>query len=263
MTRDFKILTTFWFLTGLTLLLLNDFVFKGLYSNWLTGKLSDFAGLFIFPLFWTVLLPRHKSKVFWLTGLFFIFWKSPFSQTFIDTWNNLGLLTISRVVDYTDFVALTVLPFAFYIETIKEKIRAIRLTPYIPLTLSAFAFIATSEGGPQPEVYYFDIYFIDKPQDRIVSIIDSEWSEDCYESKNSNLPQHKYCRIFIKNDTVRFFDIDVNETKNGKTMVKLNKVKYEVEVLGQEDGEKLDDNLKAELKRIFEREIIEKLKNAP
>ena len=46
-------------------------------------------------------------------------------------------------------------------------------------------------------------------------------------------------------------------------MVKLNKVKYEVEVLGQEDGEKLDDNLKAELKRIFEREIIEKLKNAP
>jgi len=144
MTRDYKILTTSLFLSGLLLLLLNDFVFKELYGNWLTGKLSDFAGLFIFPLFWTVLIPKHKTKIFWLTGLLFVYWKSPFSQIFLNAWNDLGLLTISRIVDYSDLIALSMLPIAYFIETNKENFRAIRINPVIPLIIAAFSFLATS-----------------------------------------------------------------------------------------------------------------------
>lgn len=144
MTKDLKILTTYWFLAGLAFLLFNDFVLKGLYGNWLTGKLSDFAGLFIFPLFWTALLPKHKNKIFWLTGLIFIFWKSSYSQILIDTWNNLGLLTISRVVDFSDYIALVVLPLSYYAYNHKNKIKRLSIRPVIPLVVAAFSFTATS-----------------------------------------------------------------------------------------------------------------------
>jgi len=161
-------LTSYWFLIGLTTLLLNDFVFKELYGNWLTGKISDFAGLFIFPLFWTALLPRHKKKIFWLTGLFFIYWKSSYSQNLIDAWNACGLLSISRVIDYTDLIALTILPIAYDFESKKEIIKSIRTSPIIPLTIAAFSFLATT--------YSTDIdtekeYSFDFPKDTLMKRI--------------------------------------------------------------------------------------------
>ena len=94
-----KLFTSIWFLFGLIVLLANDFVLKELYGNWLTGKLSDFAGIFIFSLFWVALFPKHKNKIFTLIALLFIYWKSPFSQNLIDSWNNLGLLKVYRTVD--------------------------------------------------------------------------------------------------------------------------------------------------------------------
>jgi len=45
------ILVSSGFLAGLSVLLVNDFVLKQIFHNWLTGKLSDLAGLFIFPMF--------------------------------------------------------------------------------------------------------------------------------------------------------------------------------------------------------------------
>ncbi|MCP4580716.1 MAG: hypothetical protein GY839_03815 [candidate division Zixibacteria bacterium] len=39
------------FLLALALLLLNDHLLKAAYPGWLTGKLSDFAGLFVMAVF--------------------------------------------------------------------------------------------------------------------------------------------------------------------------------------------------------------------
>jgi len=142
--RNLKIFTTYWFLTGLLILLLNDFFFKEHYGNWLTGKLSDFSGLFIFPLFWTAIFPGHKNKIFWLTGLMFAYFKSPFSQAFIDNWNSIGLLSISRTVDYSDLCALIILPVAFSFESSSDSHPKISLNPIIPLTIATFAFLATN-----------------------------------------------------------------------------------------------------------------------
>lgn len=144
MKKDFKLFTSFWFIISLIVLLLNDLFFKQFYNNWLTGKLSDVAGLFIFPLFWATLVPKHKNKIFWLTGLAFIYWKSPYSQLFINSWNNLGLITIHRVVDYTDLIALAILPVGYYYEIKKESYKFIKINPILPFALSAFAFMATS-----------------------------------------------------------------------------------------------------------------------
>lgn len=266
MTRDLKILTTSWFLTGLTLLLLNDFVFKGLYGNWLTGKLSDFAGLFIFPLFWTALLTRHKTKIFWLTGLFFLYWKSPYSQTLIDTWNYFGILTISRVIDYSDLIALTVLPLAYYIETKKEKVMTIRLSPIVPLIVSAFAFVATSEVQ---QTCFEDIatYHI-KHYSRDSLINDLKQSE-------LNVTFHKYhntkyddehSEFHNLNDSIYNLVVLIHDYNNLDSTVKVSLGCWNI--ANRQSREKLDEEMlnkeKEYVKRTFEQEVIKKIeKNAP
>lgn len=145
MQEKFKLITSKGFTAGLVLLLLNDFVLKAAFHNGFTGKLSDVAGLFIFPLFWFSFFPKYKKAIFFLTGLFFIYWKSPFSQPLIDSWNALDLFSIQRVVDYSDLIALLILPLSFYYSSIDIKKTAFAVHPVFPLLIAAFSFIATSK----------------------------------------------------------------------------------------------------------------------
>src|SRR6187549_1056878 len=113
MKRKLESIINIPFLACLAILLLNDFYLKIEYHNWLTGKLSDFCGLFVFASFWTVLLPNKKQMVYFSTALVFTIWKSPYSQPFIDFFSE-SIYPIHRVVDITDIMALTILPIAFY-----------------------------------------------------------------------------------------------------------------------------------------------------
>jgi len=132
------------YLFGLALLLLNDFILKSSYSNAVTGKLSDFAGLFLLPVF-LVVISRSKTKIlFFLIGTLFVLWKMPVAEGFIEVWNDLFPLTIRRVADPTDFVALLSLPVAYYLVKIYE-VEYFRSAKYIGVALvSLFAFSATS-----------------------------------------------------------------------------------------------------------------------
>lgn len=139
------------FVCSLGLLLLNDFVFKSLLHNWFSGKLSDFAGLFAFVLFWSAIFPRRRGWVYALTALGFVFWKSPYSAVLINSFNSVSFFSIGRVVDYTDLIALAVLPAAWFYEQCwrKEKIYLSNaLTRRLAITATAFvslfAFTATS-----------------------------------------------------------------------------------------------------------------------
>jgi hypothetical protein len=143
-------------LAGLGLLLANDFLFKPLFHNALTGKLSDFAGLFVFPLFWSALLPRRRREVYALTALGFVFWKSGHSQTLIDVWNSLGVLRVGRVVDPTDLAALAVLPFSYFYArraavppTFRLRPARRRLATCAVVLVSLFAFTATQLADGQ------------------------------------------------------------------------------------------------------------------
>ncbi len=145
MKNKLKILVNIPFLACLTLLLLNDFYLKAEYHNWLTGKLSDFCGLFIFASLWTALFPNKKKSIYFSTALFFVIWKSPYSQSFIDLFNQI-LYPIQRVVDITDLVALIILPIGFYYKP--DLYIRLKINP-IPLALlTLFSFCATSI--PQP-----------------------------------------------------------------------------------------------------------------
>ncbi|MEQ8362110.1 MAG: hypothetical protein RH948_04520 [Cyclobacteriaceae bacterium] len=133
------------FLACLVTLLLNDFYLKAEYHNWLTGKLSDFSGLFVFVLFWTALYPDKKLKVYLFTGLLFIFWKSAYSQQFIDFFSN-RFFTIHRVVDLTDLYALAILPVAFFFKP--KYYFKLKLSPVLLALLTLFSFCATSVPKP-------------------------------------------------------------------------------------------------------------------
>jgi hypothetical protein len=153
MKVNLRILTSTAFLIGLILLLLNDFVFKGLYGNWITGKLSDFAGLFIFPLFWTAFFPKFKKHIFISIALIFLWWKSPFSGSFIHFCNEFLAYPIARVVDYTDLLALFILPIAYYY----NPKSFLKINPVGLALVSAFAFAATSRSWPMVDFYEYPI----------------------------------------------------------------------------------------------------------
>ena len=143
--RDLQVLTSRGFLAGLALLLLNDFLLKPLFHNALTGKLSDFAGLFVFPLFWSALLPRFRKQIYLATAALFAVWKSAYSQPLVEAWNSLHLIPLGRTVDATDLVALLVLPASYlYGLRAPRVVPPRRLAAGLLACVSVFAFAATS-----------------------------------------------------------------------------------------------------------------------
>lgn len=94
-------------------LAVNDWVLKPALHNALTGKLSDVAGVAAFALFWAALFPRHRAHAYVTTAMGFAWWKSPASQPLIDAWNAAGWMPVGRVVDWTDLLALAVLPLLY------------------------------------------------------------------------------------------------------------------------------------------------------
>jgi hypothetical protein len=145
------------------LLILNDFLLKELFNNWLTGKISDFAGLFVFTIFWTTIFPASKKYIYSLTALTFIYWKSTYSDGLIAAWNSFDLINISRVADITDLMALSMIPAAHVYEKYKDNFYKISMSPVIPIVVSSFAFAATSTS--QEEVVINKSYYVNYSKD--------------------------------------------------------------------------------------------------
>jgi len=160
-----KLILNYVFIIGILVLLLNDHILKDQFGNWFTGKLSDFAGLVVFPLFLKYVFSFSGRKAVLLTVVGFVFWKSPISQPFIDGVNSLSNYKINRVVDYTDFIAFISIPFTTYvlnnIDGFRIKIGNNRRLATNTITLVAiFSFIATSqddEGFLDTQNEYFVI----------------------------------------------------------------------------------------------------------
>jgi len=134
-----------WFLWAVFILLINDFFLKYQFHNFLTGKISDFAGLFAFSYFLSLFTKKIKSA-YYFTFVFFIFWKTEASQPFINFLNTLNL-NIYRVIDYSDFIAFLILPISYRYR--KEGIiqhfnRSLIKSTSIAI-ITCFSFIATTQ----------------------------------------------------------------------------------------------------------------------
>ncbi len=141
------------FIIALLFLLLNDFFWKYEYPGWITGKLSDFSGLFVFTVFLRAVLSVERKLLILFVTLFFIWWKSPLSENLIDLIKNYPGLNITRVQDYTDLLALFILPFAGYLKPLPLPNNFLYSTARnISLILSLFAFCFTTL--PRQLIYY-------------------------------------------------------------------------------------------------------------
>ncbi|OON69239.1 hypothetical protein [Hymenobacter sp. CRA2] len=112
MQRDKNLLVQPAFLLGLAVLLLNDGYGKAAFPGLITGKLSDVAGLLIFPVFVAYVVPAAQRVAVPLTGLAFLLWKTPAVTPLIEAFRACTGLPLQRTIDYSDYVALLVLPAA-------------------------------------------------------------------------------------------------------------------------------------------------------
>lgn len=134
------------FIATLALLVINDVALKPVLRNALTGKLSDFAGLFALTLFVVTLWPRHRRLAAWAITAAFAFWKTTYAEPLIELLNAVSPVAFGRTVDLTDFVALPMIPLAAW--------AAPRVAPWpLPKVLQAalvvvalVAFTATSRA---------------------------------------------------------------------------------------------------------------------
>ena len=126
-------------------MLLNDFYLKYQYPSFLTGKLSDFSGLFIFPFFISVFVPRPKS-IYFMTAVFFTFWKLEYSQSFIDTLANLTNFGVHRTIDPSDLIALSVLPisYMYFMQKSNAKTKDKFGVSIVVSLIALFSFCATT-----------------------------------------------------------------------------------------------------------------------
>lgn len=134
------------FLFALTILVLNDNWWKYSFPGWLTGKLSDFAGILVFTILLFVFMPGKRILAACMAALAFVWWKSPLSEPVINWINAYAHLPVKRVVDYSDDVALLIIPVAFYIKPVAYHLSHSlkKLLEPVLLTITIAAICATT-----------------------------------------------------------------------------------------------------------------------
>ncbi|MBX2924303.1 MAG: hypothetical protein KF746_19030 [Chitinophagaceae bacterium] len=202
------------FITGLALLILNDLYLKQQYGNFLTGKLSDFAGLLAFPMFIAAVFPRSKQWICLVTGAGFIFWKSPLSNPVIDAINLLPFVTIGRVIDYADYTALPVLWVSHHLihRHLITKSCAAWVFPAMRAALLAISFVAFCATSmvrpaemPQGTIYIGKKYRIKMSMDAVIQSIKA-WGYNCdfypADSTANNNPSYHRTMSYYQTDNV-------------------------------------------------------------
>lgn len=182
------------FIFSLIILFLNDHFLKLYFHNWFTGKLSDVVGIILIPFLLTYLFPKLRQNSVYIATLFFTFWKSPFSEKFIEFYNLLSPISIHRIVDYTDLFALffLIVPYYFIKNKGKMKLFEIRKIPVACILVpSVFVLMSTSP----PRYYNYTPY--------TGNITFSNFKVTMKGSREDLLEELKSRNISFRKDTVR------------------------------------------------------------
>lgn len=147
-------------LLSIALLLLNDHVFKTVSPSWLTGKLSDFAGLFFFPFIVAAVLSVLLSKFnftprvvgqtsFALVAIWFLLLKTFPSVNSLTTQFASSLVGYQTrfSLDWTDLIGLIAMLPAWRLWNQSRQWKRSRFA-YVALSIGVFASIATSPVAP-------------------------------------------------------------------------------------------------------------------
>ena len=192
MKRNKFLLLNYVFVVSIILLFINDHFLKLYFHNWFTGKFSDFLGMIIFPLFLAYIFPKLRTFSILVSFILFIFWKSPFSEGFIDFYNQISPIAVARVADYTDFIAFVFLVIPFLLikyDALLQPLKIRKISPALVLIPSVFVMMATSP----PPYYRFG-------SNGLVSFQD--YSFRMQKSKAEALDELKNRNILFKKDTL-------------------------------------------------------------
>jgi hypothetical protein len=147
--RLLLVLASWPFLSAVAILLINDWWLKAASPGWVSGKLSDFAGIAVVALIALAVRPERPLLIYAGCTAVFAWWKSPLSAPLIEFVNAHAMARIGRTVDYTDLIALLVLPACSRIGAHAERftlpwprLRRAILIPVVAAT--AFGTAATS-----------------------------------------------------------------------------------------------------------------------
>jgi hypothetical protein len=146
--KRFDLLRSPLLLLAVGVLLLNDFVLKAAFHNWITGKLSDVAGLAAFTIFCCALWPRRVRAVGAVITILFVFWKSPYASGAIEAANAVLPFAIGRTVDITDLMAL---PVVWLVCGNTHRLPLVdlgKIGTWLTAGVCLFAFTATSSIAP-------------------------------------------------------------------------------------------------------------------
>jgi hypothetical protein len=179
------------FLLSLATLLANDFILKASHPGLVTGKLSDVAGLFAFAVFCCALFPRYTLAVHLASAVAFIYWKSPYAQSLIESWNRYLPFHTGRTVDSSDLLALPILALSYSYLTRGAPPRPFRIgrrwKPAVAM-LSAFAFVATSY---RTSFHYATHFRLPMPTDSLFSYLRPlgiEYSQQVLDTVSLQIP---------------------------------------------------------------------------
>jgi hypothetical protein len=135
---------------------LNDHVFKYSFPGIVTGKISDFSGIFLIVIVLRDAFPKRVLETSVLVAGLFLYWKSPYSQGLIEFINTYSPIGFIRTVDYSDLVAFVVIPVAHFVYekrnryTLKLNIAELIKIPAIVLTVLG---ITGTSALYQPDKY--------------------------------------------------------------------------------------------------------------
>jgi hypothetical protein len=271
--RDRHYILNYVFLGCLILLFLNDHYFKYAYSNWFTGKLSDAVGIVLLPLLLVFLFPGLRRYSVVLSGLLFVYWKSPYSQGLIDFYNARSFVPTSRVVDMTDLYVLLLLPIPYFLIGQIDKLRVLhidRIHPIVVLLPTIATLLATA---PPPAHYmmrsngnlrcYKCEMTVRYDQDDIVSKLTQAGIELKKVGPIDSGPSwlaadqataYRVDELIVEKDTLRMLDITMRTVKRGKT---------EIYFSGMQVADSVpDERLQAELRRHYKKLLFAAMKGA-
>ena len=242
--RSSQILGSPGFLIGLSLLLTNDFVLKEQFHNGFTGKLSDFAGLFVFSLFWMAFYPRQKTFICVSTAVLFVFWKSAYSQSLIDGWNSLPFFGVQRTVDYSDLSALLVMPLSYYYSNMSAGAHVSRRLIYPIAIVSLVAFTATSFSQ---RASFNDQYPFQSSRTQLLE-------------RMSRLPTHDVNESFWEGNA---FEINFDSCNGSASITLQEQGSQTVITLKRMQSRCATEVSPSEMRQHFEKEFIDKIREEP
>lgn len=229
------------FIACLLVLLVNDFYLKSEFPGLITGKLSDFAGLFAFPYFVAVLSPKNRRTIYVLTGILFIFWKLSLSDWIINAFNSLEIIVIHRVKDLTDLTALVILPISFKyfnLQITKTYILS-KIQFSFLLILSLFTFTADTIGHQDFKTSFSinSSYLIPISKELLIK----RHFSSVYTGIPINLSDSLYYVEFTHPNLSRvdiFFNAKIKSNEKDSCIIKIDSINYEIECAGLFSGPK-------------------------